>query len=215
MGEQQQQATYSVLLVGLVGDTADVSTSFLGTLLRLQQKIATSKDVSVEFQFFENIKDAIAYFEMKSSFDRLVLMDSGMGIEADWILKKHPEEMDEVVAAYPKRELNWDAVASARQDGITDPNTLRRASYVYNFTPASKECQHQHYIRASLAQAKIVSVSRSGVAHLLERVCPWTRVLHDTVVDISTKAVNAGPYDFVGCVGTRLLNKTDTQQSIP
>jgi len=198
---------YSVLLIGLVGDTADVSTSFLGTMLRLQQKIATSKDVHIEFQFCESVKDAVTYFRTKTSADRLVIVDSAMGIEPEWILTHHPDEMDEIVAAYPKRELDWTAVASSRADGITDAEKLRLSSYVYNFTPSSTACEERHYIRASVAQAKIVSVSRAGAERLLDRLCPWTREIRDTVVDLSCKAVNAGPYDFAGCVGTRLVQQ--------
>lgn len=174
-------------------------------MLRLQQHLAFAKDVHVEFQCKETVRDAIQYFLTATKGDRLIVLDASMGIQHDWLFKRHP--MDEVVAAYPKRELDWAAVAKAREEGTTDPESLRKAAYVYNFTPASSECEHQSYVRASVAQAKILSVSRAGAARVLERLCPWTLELKDTMVDVSTKATNAGPYDFVGCVGHRLLQQ--------
>lgn len=199
---------YSVLVVGLVGDTAEVSTSFLGGVLRLQQNLAMSKDTSVQFEFQQNIKDAIAVF-LKGTYDRLVMIDSLMGIDADWILKKHPSSVDVVVAAYPLREISWDRVAARRKAGETDPERLRKASYTYNFTASSDECQDLSYIKASSAQAKIVSLSRAGATSFLDTYCPYSRTVEgEILVDLSAKGTNAGPFDFVGCVGTRLLQNT-------
>jgi hypothetical protein len=196
---------YSILVVGLVGDTAEVSTSFLGGLLRLQQKLAVTKATSVTFEFCENVKTAIDYFKTRD-MDRLVIIDGLMGIEGDWILKRHP--LDEVVPAYPLREVHWDVVSKKRNDGETDPDRLRRASYRYNFTVDGGECEMQSYLKARHVQAKIVSLSRDGCDAFLKRYCPFTKTLESSTVDVSAKVQNAGPFDFIGCVGSRLLSKT-------
>lgn len=195
---------YSIVVVGVVGDTAEVSTSFLGGVLRLQQKLAVSKDTAIAFEFRHSVKDAIEYFLTKDA-DRLVIVDSLMGIESDWILKRHPASMDTVVAAYPLRDISWDRVSSARQNGETDPQRLRKASYTYNFTPTTNECLQGSYMEGSNVQAKIVSLSRQGARDFLASYCPYTKCLDTAVVDIGAKAVNAGPFDFVGCIGSRLL----------
>ena len=195
---------YKVLVVGLVGDTAEVSTAFFGGLLRLQQKLAITKDTSVVFEFFENIPKAIDYFKSTDA-DRLVLIDGLMGIDSDWILKRHT--IDEVVPAYPLRTINWDTVSKKRDQGVTDPDLLRRSSYSYNFTPSSDAIRDQSYLDAKNVQAKIVSLSRDGCDSFLDRYSPYTKILPQTVVDVSVKTMNAGPFDFVGCVGTRLMAK--------
>jgi len=199
---------YSVLVIGLVGDTTEVSTSFLGGVLRLQQNLAVTKDTSVQFEFQQNIKEAIDVF-LRGTHDRLVVIDSLMGIDAEWILKKHPISVDVVVAAYPLREISWDRVAARREAGEADPEKLRKASYTYNFTVSSDECQDLSYIKASSVQAKIVSLSRTGATTFLDMYCPYSRTVNgDVLVDLSAKGTNAGPFDFVGCVGTRLLRQT-------
>jgi hypothetical protein len=198
-----EQTMYSILVVGLVGDTAEVSTSFLGGLLRLQQKLAVTKNTSVAFEFCENVKSAIEYF-MSRKMDRLVLIDGLMGVEGDWILKRHP--VDEVVPAYPLREVHWETVSKKRDEGVTDPDRLRRASYRYNFTVDHHECEMQSYLKARQVQAKIVSLSRDACDSFLKRYCPFTKTLESSTVDVSAKVQNAGPFDFVGCVGSRLLS---------
>lgn len=199
------QKHYSILVVGLVGDTAGVSTSFMGGLLRLQQTLAVTKATSVTFEFCENIKTAIEYFKSRD-MDRLVLIDGLMGVEGDWILKRHP--IDEVVPVYPLREVHWERVSEKRGEGVTDADRLRRASYRYNFTAESNECEMQAYLKARHVQAKIVSLSKDGCDSFLKRYCPFTKTLESSTVDVSAKVQNAGPFDFVGCVGTRLLSKT-------
>lgn len=195
---------YKVLVVGLVGDTAEVSTAFFGGLLRLQQKLAITKDTSVVFEFFENVQAAIEHFKSTDA-DRIVLIDGLMGIDSDWILKRH--DIDEVVPAYPLRQIRWDAVSQKRDQGVTDPDILRRASYAYNFTPTTDNIRHQSYLDAKDVQAKIVSLSRDGCDSFLNRYSPYTKSLPHTVVDVSVKTMNAGPFDFIGCVGTRLMSK--------
>jgi len=199
--------TYSILMVGVVGDTADVSTSFLGTILRLQQSLGAVKDTIVKFEFCHTVKDAIGYFG-QSDADRLIILDGMMGVDVEWILKRHPKEFDEVIPAYPLREIRWDAISRLREKGVTDPEALRRESYVYNFTPLedTTDCVSQSYLKTRSAQAKIVSLSKKGASTFLERYCPYSKRVEDTVVDLSSKGVNSGPFDFVGCVGTRLLS---------
>lgn len=201
------------MVIGLVGDTAEVSTSFLGCILRLQQKLAVTKNIKVAFEFRHTVKEAIEYF-LQSNADRLVMLDSLMGVESEWILKRHPESMDTVVAAYPLRQISWDRVSEMRQKGVTDPQRLRKASYTYNFTASTGECREGSYMDASSAQAKIVSLSKSGAATFLDAYCPYTKHISNTVVDITTKAVNAGPFDFIGCIGSRLLkNHTEVKSN--
>jgi len=205
-----EQKNYSILVVGLVGDTAEVSTSFMGGLLRLQQQLAVTKNTTVAFEFFENIKSAIEYFKSRD-MDRLVLIDGLMGIEGDWILKHHP--VDEVVPVYPLREVHWDAVTKKRDKGVTDPQQLRRASYRYNFTADGGECEMQSYLKARNVQAKIVSLSRDACDSFVTRYCPFTKTLESSTVDVSAKVQNSGPFDFVGCIGNRLLKNTSKKPS--
>jgi hypothetical protein len=193
---------YKVLVAGIVGDTAEVSTAFFGGLLRLQQKLAVTKDTSVVFEFFERVPAAIDHFKA-SDADRLILIDGLMGIDSDWILKQHP--VDEVVPVYPLRQLNWSAVSTKRQEGVTDPDRLRRAAYTYNFTATSSDVKNQTYLDAKDVQAKIVSLSKQGCASFLDRYDPYTKSVPTSTVDVSVKTMNAGPFDFVGCVGTRLM----------
>lgn len=197
---------YAILIVGLVGDTAEVSTSFLGTILRLQQRLALTADMSIAFEFRHTTKEAVDYF-LQSQSDRLLIVDGLMGLDVDWIVKRHPDDMHEVVAAYPLREIDWTKVSSMRERGTTDPDRLRTESYVYNFTPiaGSTDCERGSYLRVASAQAKIVSLSREGASRFLDRFCPWTKRLEDCIVDVASKGVNSGPYDFSGCIGTRLL----------
>lgn len=199
---------FSILVIGIVGDTAEVSTSFLSTLLRLQQHLHTVKDnIKVTFEFSQSVRDALIYFE-SSTVDRLVLIDGLMGIDVEWILKHHTTQ-PVVVAAYPLREINWERVSHLRARGVNHSDTLRRESYVYNFDSDTKDCDSDRYLKVESAQAKIVSLSKEGIQTFLSQYDPYTKRLSSnnlsTVVDISSKGINSGPFDFVGCVGTRLV----------
>ena len=195
---------YSILVIGVVGDTAEVSTSFLSTLLRLQQHLHTVQDqTKVSFEFSHSVRDALTYFE-SSTADRLVLVDGLMGIDVEWILKQHTTQ-PVVVAAYPLREINWERVSQLRAQGVTNSDTLRRESYVYNFDSDTKDCDSDSYLNVESAQAKIVSLSKEGIQTFLSGYDPYTKRLSNTVIDLSAKGINSGPFDFVGCVGTRLV----------
>ena len=216
-----------ILIAGIVSDEYTVSINFTTTLIRLQQRIATqgTHACPVTFEFFRHVDDAVMFFERDASLTRLVVLDGGMSCDIDFIL--FPHTSDVVIPAYPIRGVNWSKVAyvhgatDTARTRPTDVDTLRRAGVDYNFvhrpvvsgptgptgpTGSSASLEMGRYIQAENPQAKIMSISRAGVACISSNYDPKTCKL-DTIctIDVTARCVNTGPYDFTGCVGTRLL----------
>jgi len=221
MSTEMTAISRKILIAGIVSDEYTVSINFTTTLIRLQQRIATqgTHACPVTFEFFRHVDDAIMFFERDASLTRLVVLDGGMSCDIDFLL--FPHTPDVVIPAYPIRGVNWSKIADVHgatdTSGTrpTDVDTLRRAGVEYNFvhrpvasgsSGTSASLEMGRYIQAENPQAKIMSISRAGIACITSHYDPKTCNL-DTgcTIDVTARCVNTGPYDFTGCVGTRLL----------
>lgn len=204
-----------VLIAGIVSDEYTVSINFTTTIIRLQQRIASHGQhaCAVSFEFFRHVDDAVAFFEKDETLTRLVVMDSGMSSDVDFLLYPHPHDI--VVPAYPMRGVTWEKVASYLDATTTPtPDGAKQAGLTYNFTPAASDggatLDGGKYLKATGPQAKIFSVSRDAIGTVrdaydaksckLETVC---------MIDVTAKCINSGPYDFTGCVGSRFTINRD------
>ncbi len=198
-----------ILIAGIVSDEYTVSINFTTTLIRLQQRIASqgAHSCPVTFEFFRHVDDAVMFFQKDQTITRLVVLDGGMSCDIDFLLFPHPPEV--VIPAYPVRGVNWSKISSLMETTSTvDVDQVRRAGMEYNFVPRGSSCALDagRYVEAECPQAKIISMSRKGAETVASRYDPKSCKL-DTIcmIDVTAKCVNAGPYDFTGCVGTRLL----------
>lgn len=198
-----------ILIAGLVSDEYTVSINFTTTIIRLQQRIASHGQYAcpVSFEFFRHMDDAVAFFEKNRELTRLVVIDSGMSSDVDFIL--YPHEHDVVVPAYPMRGIVWDKVGTYLDTTPTPtPDGAKTAGLEYNFKPAQSGgvLDRGKYLEAHGPQAKILSISRDAIGTIGKSYDPKSCKLDSVcMIDVTAKCVNSGPYDFSGCVGTRFV----------
>lgn len=202
----------NVLIVGIVNEIYECSISFTTTIVRLQQRIASHGEHAcpVGFEFFQTPQAAIEHFRENTKYTRMVMIDSSMGCDIEYILRPHVADI--VVAAYPMRTVSFDRVQAylerCREQGKEPvPSDAQTASITYNFTTeAGSGVDADGCVMANDPQARIVSLSRAGIDRFEELFDPKTCTVRGPVpVDVRTKTTNSGPYDFTGTVGTRFV----------
>lgn len=214
----------SVLVCGIT--QSDVSIHFTSGMLRMQTELSRTPGLMVEFEFFLTINDALAYFESSEKHDLCIIIDAQMSVESGFILKNDPTK-DFVVASYPLRQIDWDRLKERIVDG-TEP--VSQVGITYNYDPANSVPERGGcYVRlkkGTYAQLKIFKITKKAIQKLAEthgklpwyvdgiidgqrlspdqRLCQLWEASGETIyADIVHKTINIGPYDYVGCVGTR------------
>ena len=213
----------SVLIAGILDDHAEVSLHHMSMLLRLQQTLARTSGVKVAFEFFRHRNEALTYFKTNETIDYIVVVDAFTSANVEFLLSPPPHDF--VVAAYPLRTLDWKRVESVLGDSIECTEDIDKVAVSYNFTLDDTKpslCTHGTFLPVKKAQLKVFKLTRAGLKILLDAhpltmldddgavtvpgddvLCAaWPGVVY---VDLSTKCVNAGPYDFSGCVGHRQI----------
>jgi hypothetical protein len=208
--------TPHVLVAGIVTESYECTINFTTTIIRIQQRIssgsASDGRCPVGFEFFSSVKSAVDHFAANAKYTRMVLLDATMGCDVDFVFRPVEKEKGIVVAAYPLRTLNMDAVSSyieTCRTGGTEPDAsvAKDTGTVYNFS-ASKGAlvDASGCVLADNPQAKIVSVSRSSLGEFVDAYDQLTSTLSGRHhVDVRTKCSNTGTYDFSGVVGKRFM----------
>jgi hypothetical protein len=210
---------HSVFIAILLGESAEVSMNFVETTIVLQRQMAFSgaSATPCQIEFVTSVNDAVNLFK-STAHTRLVLIDGDVGVDVPFIQKNHPFPV--VVASYPVRKIDWERVSSyimtQRESGNDpDPEEARCRGCIYNFETSTESCIQESYLPIDRAQAKVVSVSRSGVDIFLNSYDAATktvkRVNDEIVTDLSSIVKNPGPYDFIGVVGRRLLQSKSVE----
>lgn len=216
----------TILVAGIVDDNYDVSTSFAAGLLRFQQKLSVTPSAPhVIFEFFGRVDDALAHAERVLSGTtqpRVVVVDACMGIDADFLLSASFPQDAITIASYPLRELRWDTVHTTPTGKERYPDDI----LTYNFekhmiqTTPSDACTVTDDSRilmpcSHVVQAKIVSIPLPLIPKFRRQ---YDRVTHNLLcsndmIDVTAECINAGPYDFSGCVATHLLTEDQLRQT--
>jgi hypothetical protein len=206
-----------VLIAGIVDQNYTVSINFTTSLIRLQQRIATRGDHAcrVAFEFFDTVNGAFEYFSKNEQFTRLVVIDTSMSADVDFMLRDHAPQI--VVPAYPKRELDWNRIGTYIRDErdasrVPDQQIAKQRGYQYNFELKNTELEMGRYVECRDVQARIFSVAREKLDVVMDTYDRDSAILKtDCHVDVSATVVNCGNYDFAGTVATRfIVNETSS-----
>ena len=219
----------SVLLCGITN--ADVTIHFTSSILRMQTEMTRTPGVSVSFEFFRSVNDALTHFHKNTRDDVCVVIDGQLSVETGFVLQ-HDLSKPFVVASYPLRTVDWDRVRAK----VTDSE--ESASHVgikYNYDPALTTPEPGGtYVKIppdAEVQLKIFKITREVLSSIIERHAPEVLgqdgdvvVYSDGIIDgqrvspdqrfvrlwgnpiyanVSEKPKNVGPYDFTGAVGNQ------------
>ena len=119
----------SVFVCGIT--QVDVSVHFTSSLLTMQSKLVQTPGVSVEFEFFTTVNEALTYFHKQGRFDVCVVIDGNMSVDPEFILQ-HDLTKPLVVASYPMKNIDWERVRSKITHATEQ---LSRVGMTYNYDP--------------------------------------------------------------------------------
>lgn len=131
----------AVLVCGIT--PSDVAIHFTSSMLRMQTDLARTPGVSVNFEFFVTVNDALKHFADSPQFDVCVLIDGQMAVEPQFILQNDMTK-HVVVATYPIRKIDWDRVRAKALETQTSPagaarEPVQNVGITYNYDPRHGE----------------------------------------------------------------------------
>lgn len=215
----------SRIILAVVTTTEEVSLQCTTSLLRLQQTVATRKDLALDFHVVSSFLDAL---QLHSRGEYLVIVDQKCGFTADFVLAglQHPA----VVGVYPLGQVDWKRVETRiNSPGSQEP--LHHAGNVYNIVPANTmlaryialqsviECRvlilhseeiakitgpHTEYIDANGDAKHLLTHSSVFENQLQNEYQTFIRKLQCPVVaDVQEQCTMSANAQFAGCVGQR------------
>ena len=199
-----------ILVAGIVDDRGEVSVCFASMMMRMQQHLVTTPNApKIIFEFFLSTRDALKHAEANDAITHAVIVHGDMGlINLDFLFNQYDDDI--CLAAYPLRCVDWNKVYDLKKQGVTDADILERESYKYNFE-ASEDVQINQDKTIRLDndeshQAKVVKLARAAFNEFGRKYNEATHTYKGPCsIDVSTRVVNSGPYDFVGTVMTSLI----------
>lgn len=222
--------TTSVLLCGIT--SGDVTIHFTSSILRMQTELMRTPGVTVSFEFFNTVNEALTHFHTKTTCTVCVVIDGQLCVDPGFVLEHDPSKPF-VVASYPLRTVDWERVKEKIVDSA-EPASHVGVKYNYDPTNAIPEPGGTYMKLPALSdvQLKIFKITRAALDSIIEKhkdlvqgddegnlviytdgildgkkVSPDQRLIHlwgePLYADILRKTKNVGPYDFSGCVGSQ------------
>ena len=143
-------------------------------LLNAQSKLLRLEDVQTEVSFFDSVHDALVKFGDDTGFDVLIVTDTMLGLNADFITEtlKSIEKLHFVVGVAPLPGVDWGMVAKKLQSGSQEDVRYQGLTYNVEFSrPITGDD----------------SGDRLGVAHAVLKTFVIDRAVYDRVAPLSAK----------------------------
>lgn len=162
-----------ILVCGIT--QVDVSIHFTSCLLKMQTELVRTPGISVEFEFFTSINEALTYFYEQGRFDVCVVLDGHMAVDSNFILQ-HDLQKPLVIASYPLKTIDWKRVKSK----LTIPAQSEESSHevpshvgiVYNYDPSEAAPEvggvYAKVEPSSNVQFKIFKITKAAIDTMIE-----------------------------------------------
>jgi hypothetical protein len=147
------------IVLAVVTKTEEISLQCTTSLLRLQQAIATKKDLVLDFNIVTSFLDAL---NLHTKGDFLVIIDQQCSCSVEFVLGglQHPA----VVGVYPLGQVNWKRIETRiNTPGATEP--LRHAGNVYNIIPAQASLSRYLPVQ-SVVESKVLMIKSEEIAKI-------------------------------------------------